>query len=95
MQDAAKVAALAQAQTSKKNYAYKFGVRVPRSMKDALDLDKEDDTDQNLWTKAMDKEVKKLLGMGTFRILKASKTSRDIGIKAGNHLGTPWIRLEC
>jgi Reverse transcriptase (RNA-dependent DNA polymerase) len=46
---------------------YKFGVEVPRNVKDALRIDKEQGTDG--WQKAIDLELSQILGYETFKPL--------------------------
>ena len=52
----------------KKQVVFKFGVQVPQSVQHALALDSY--AGDNGWKESMDKEIKTLLEMGTFKILK-------------------------
>lgn len=47
---------------------FKFGVQVPKSVKEALEFDKKNKT--NLWAEAIRKEIEQLLEYKTFKILK-------------------------
>jgi len=56
--------------------SYKYGVYVPRSVKEALQIDKDNGND--LWKEAIIKEIKGLMDMKTFRIMsKAEKQNLD------------------
>ena len=50
---------------------YKFGVRVPRNIKEALALDKENKN--NLWAQAIKKEMDKIMEFEVFTIPKDGK----------------------
>ena len=50
---------------------YKFGVRVPRDMKEALLLDQQDKT--NLWKEAIAKEMPKIIEFQVFKTASNGK----------------------
>lgn len=54
---------------------YKYGVYTPRSVSEALKIDKQNGN--NLWREAIIKEIKALMDMKTFRIL-TKKEKRDL-----------------
>jgi len=55
---------------------YEFGVRIPRSVLDALKIDKENRN--NLWLEAINKELEALMKMDTFIIRTNTSLSRRI-----------------
>ena len=54
---------------------FKFGVRVPRNVKEAYDLDKQNNN--SLWAEAISKEMKQLRDFGTFNILDRGERAPD------------------
>jgi hypothetical protein len=52
---------------------YKFGIQVPRNVKEAIRLDKENGN--TLWQDAMQAEIKQLLDFKTFQILPKGETT--------------------
>jgi len=59
----------------KKGPKYKFGVRVPKSVKEALDLDKANGN--TLWAEAIQKEVSQLREFQTFKVLMPGAEAPD------------------
>ena len=54
------------------NNNYKFGVRVPKTAKQALQFDKEDGN--SLWKEAIDKEINEINEYQTFKVLDQKET---------------------
>ena len=54
------------------NNTYKFGVRVPKTAKQALQFDKEDEN--SLWKEAIDKEINEINEYQTFKVLDHTET---------------------
>jgi hypothetical protein len=59
------------ARKRKKDNRYKFGIRVPKNVKEALQLDKENEN--NLWRDAIAAEMDTLTKMCVFDILEKGK----------------------
>jgi hypothetical protein len=56
---------------SRNDIKHKFGVRVPRHVKEALALDRQNGN--TLWKEAIDREIHQLIDFETFRILKRNE----------------------